>query len=391
MDDLIIEEERKKQRAERLNEMKRRKRQQERLRKNMKRYGIIVAAAAAVCVIVIFVVVKLMTADSAPEAEQETVETAETVSQPEDEQEMTQEEETQPETETEEELTGMREPSEEATSFFPGYEVAFDGTEGGFDEEKMVSSEAILLDMQTGEVIAQKGAQERINPASMTKILTVLVAAEHITDLDDTVTITIDVTDYAYQHDCSTAGFLENEVVTVRDLFYGTILPSGGDAAAALAVYVAGDLDSFADMMNQKLAELGLSETAHFTNCIGLYDENHYCTVNDMAMILKAAVENELCREVLSAHTYTTSATEQHPEGIILSNWFLRRIEDKDTHGEVLCAKTGFVNQSGSCAASFAVSEDGKYYICVTVNAYSSWRCIYDHVEIYQEYLYSAS
>src|SRR5699024_8410476 len=144
----------------------------------------------------------------------------------------------------------------------------------------------------------------------------------------------------------------DGETVTVRDLLYGTILPSGADAAAGLAFYVSGSLEGFVDLMNQKLEELGLSDTAHFTNCVGLYDENHYCTLYDMAEILGAAIDNELCREVLSAHTYTTSATEQHPEGLLISNWFLRRIEDKDTHGTVLCAKTGYVVQSGNCAAS---------------------------------------
>ncbi len=123
----------------------------------------------------------------------------------------------------------------------------------------------------------------------MTKILTVLVAAEHITDLNDTFTITREITDYAYQHKCSTAGFLDEETVTVRDLLYGTVLPSGGDAAAALAIYTAGSQEAFIDLMNNKLSELGLAKTAHFTNCVGLYDENHYCTVYDMAMILKSS------------------------------------------------------------------------------------------------------
>lgn len=270
--------------------------------------------------------------------------------------------------------------------FFPGYTAEITESTPYISSENVISSYAILLNLDTGEVTAQRDAKTVISPASMTKILTLLVAAEHVRDLDDTFTMTLDITDYAYVHDCSTAGFLENEVVTVRDLMYGTILPSGGEAAAALAVYTAGSLDAFVDMMNDKLAELGLSDTAHFTNCVGLYDEDHHCSVYDMAMILKAAAENELCREVLSAHTYTTSATEQHPEGIILSNWFLRRIEDKDTHGEVICAKTGFVNQSGNCGASYAVSNSGGHYICVTGNAWSSWRCIYDQVEIYQEY-----
>lgn len=252
--------------------------------------------------------------------------------------------------------------------------------------ETVLSTYALLVDLDNNTVVAQRNANDRMIPASMTKILTVLVAAEHVTDLDDTFTITREITDYSYSNDCSAVGFGDGETVTVRDLLYGTVLPSGADAAAGLAFYVSGSLEGFVDLMNEKLDELGLSDTAHFTNCVGLYDENHYCTPYDMAVILKAAVENELCREVLSAHTYTTSPTEQHPEGITISNWFLRRIEDKETNGEVVCAKTGYVAQSGSCAASYEVTDSGKHYICVTADTYSSWRCIYDHVAIYQEY-----
>lgn len=251
------------------------------------------------------------------------------------------------------------------------------------------SGNAILIDLSTDKILAQRDAFQIISPASMTKILTVLVAAENIKkeDLEDTFTITIDITDYSYVNDCSNVGFDKDETVTVRDLFYGTILPSGADAAAGLAIYVAGSLEAFVDMMNEKLTELGLSKTAHFTNCVGIYDEDHYCTVYDMAMILEAAMNNELCKEVLSAHTYTTSSTEQHPEGITISNWFLRRIEDKDTHGEVVGGKTGFVVQSRNCAASYAEDKNGNGYICVTAGAQSSWYCIYDHVDLYQQFL----
>lgn len=252
--------------------------------------------------------------------------------------------------------------------------------------EDIISSHAILIDLDSDSILAQKDAMSRMNPASMTKILTVLVAAEHVTNLDDTFTITLDITDYSFVNDCSCVGFARDETVTIRDLFYGTILPSGADAAAALATYVAGSKEAFVDMMNDKLRELGLSDTAHMTNCVGLYDENHYCTAYDMAMILEAALDNELCREVMSAHTYTTSATEQHPEGITVSNWFLRRIEDKDTGGEVVCAKTGYVIQSGNCAASYAVDGNGKRFVCVTANANSAWRCIYDHVALYKQF-----
>lgn len=258
--------------------------------------------------------------------------------------------------------------------------------------EEIISTNAILIDESKNIIVAAKGEKERISPASMTKVLTLLVAAEHITyeQLEDTLTMTLEITDYGFINDCSSVGFLEGEQVTVRDLFYGTILPSGADAALGLAIYAAGSHEAFVKLMNEKLKELGLEKTSHFTNCVGIYDQNHYSTVYDMAVIMKAAIANEFCREVLSCKTYTTKITPQHPEGITISNWFLRRIEDKETGGTVLGAKTGFVNQSGSCAVSYGSFQSQTPYICVTVGAYSSWRCIYDHVEIYNRYVAAA-
>ena len=282
-------------------------------------------------------------------------------------------------TEDEAAATASVEENTEAAKVFSAQETPETTNVG----DGIVSEHAVLIDLDNGNIVSQKGANERINPASMTKVLTVLVAAEHVKDLDDTFTFTLDVTDYAYINDCSTAGFLEGETVTVRDLFYGTILPSGGDAAVGLATYVAGSQEAFVEMMNEKVKELGLSDSAHFTNCVGIYDDDLYCTTYDMAMILEAAMNNELCREVLSTHCYKTSATEQHPEGIVISNWFLRRIEDKETLGTVVCGKTGYVVQAGSCAASYGEAPDGHGYVCVTAGSSSSWQCIYDQVTLY--------
>lgn len=253
--------------------------------------------------------------------------------------------------------------------------------------DEIRSEYAIFIDRDSQEVLAEKGGFTVINPASMTKILTVLVAAEHIKeeDLDDTIIMTPEITDYGYIHKCSAAGFVKGEEVSVRDLFYGTILPSGADAAVGLAVYVAGDQDSFVELMNEKLKELGLSDTAHFTNCVGVYDEDHYCSAYDMAMILEAALDNELCREILSTRIHTIPEKEEHPDGLEMSNWFLRRIEDKEYGGKVLGGKTGYVEQSGSCAASFGENA-GNNYICVTVKAGSPFQCVNDHALLYNEY-----
>lgn len=258
-------------------------------------------------------------------------------------------------------------------------------------DKEVVSKYAILIDLKTNTVLAEKNPDAVINPASMTKIMTALVAAEHQKNPNALCTITSDVTDYCFRNECSAVNFCVGEQVSVRDLFYGTILPSGADAAMTLAKCTGGSQQGFVALMNKKLKALGLSKTAHFTNCIGLYDKNHHCTVRDMAVILRAAVKNDFCRQVLSARTYTITPTAQHPNGLTVSNWFLRRIEDKDMGGiSVQCAKTGYIHQSGSCAASYATDAAGNGYICVTGMSTSSWRCIYDQVALYRQFAATA-
>lgn len=251
------------------------------------------------------------------------------------------------------------------------------------------SSNAIFVDLNKRTILAGKEEMTRIVPASMTKVLTLLVAAEHLdlpNALDESYTITAEAIDYCFKNDCSCAGFEKNEVVTVRDLLHGTILPSGGEAAMGLAIYVSGSQEAFVELMNEKLQELGLSERAHFTNCVGIYEDDHYCTVYDLAVIMEAALNNDLCREVLSARTYQTSKTEQHPEGMLLSNWFLRRIEDKDTGSKVSAGKTGYVDLSGFCAVSYGTNGENGSYICVTANAAGNWKCINDHSWMYKHF-----
>lgn len=283
--------------------------------------------------------------------------------------------------------TEAEEPEKEGESVAYRFEETEDTVFIGAEE--VISTNAILVDEGVDQIIASKGAKERIMPASMTKVLTVLVAAEHIPEekLDDTFEMTLEITDYAYVNDCSSVGFLDGEKVPVCDLFYGTAMHSGGDAALGLAFYVAGSHEAFVELMNEKLKDLGIADSTHFTNCVGIYDESHYSTVYDMAVIMKAAMQNDFCREVMSKHIYTTKPTTEHPEGIEISNWFLRKIEDKDTGGEVLCAKTGYIVQSKNCAVSYEIYADRTPYICVTAGSTSNWRCIYDHVEIYNRYI----
>ena len=272
------------------------------------------------------------------------------------------------------------------TEILPSLPVATDGSANYVEEGEIASSYAILVDLDTNEIIVDRDSDVVVSPASMTKIMTILVAADYIKDLKDVVTVSKESVEYCWEYDCSAVGFQIGEKVTVEDLLYGTILPSGADAALELAKYVAGSEEAFVALMNEKLEELGLSKTAHFTNVVGTFHEDHHCTMKDMAIILSVAIQNDLCKKVLSEHEYFTTKTKENPEGCDISNWFLRRIEDKDTNGLVVCGKTGFVDEAGCCAASYEVSNSGKNYICVTANTYSSWRCIYDHVELYSKF-----
>ncbi len=300
-----------------------------------------------------------------------------------------QEEETMEEIPEEEVLSGNRAPSDYAGQFFSDYSPVFNEETRELSKlENMTSEYAILIDLSDGHVVAAKNAETVMYPASMTKILTVLTALDYDPNLDDTVTMTEEIAQYTYDHDCSRAGFSAGETLSVRDLFYGTILPSGADAVLMLSDYCTPSREEFVERMNGKAKELGLSEEkTHFENPIGLFSEDNHTTVSDMAMILKAAEENAFLSEVLKSRKYTTTPSAYHPNGVELSNLFLRRIEDKDTHGEVMGAKTGYVNQSGNCAASFLLGDDGKSYICVTGKAQGSWNCIDDHVAIYEAFV----
>lgn len=283
-------------------------------------------------------------------------------------------------------IAGMPELVVPAPVMTGGYRMDASSATAAISEEDVQSTFAVLINASTGSVLVSKNGNDRMNPASMTKVMTVLLACEHIDDLDRPCEILQEDTDYAYRHDLSNAGFEPGEIVPIKDILYGAIMPSGGECCHALERIVAGDEDRFIEMMNEKAREMGLTST-HYTNSAGLYNENHYTTANEMAMVMKAAIENDLCRQILHEHIYVTSSTEQHPEGLELSNWFQRRIEDKYDTTEVLGAKTGFVAQAGNCAASYTVDNKGDVYICVTGQAHSGWRAIFDHVSLYNMYI----
>lgn len=254
-------------------------------------------------------------------------------------------------------------------------------------QEGIDSSAVLFMDAQSYEVIAYRNADSRMFPASTTKVMTLLVAKENIKDLNDTFTMTYQITDPLYNAGATVAGFSSSEVLTMDDLFYGTILPSGGDGAIGLATKISGGEKEFADLMNKKAEKLGLKNT-NFVNCTGLFDANHYSTAEDMAVILSSAIKNDYCKKVLSTQKYVTSKTDKHPEGLPLENTLFKYMYGTEPKGgaTIVGGKTGFVNESGYCILSFGTGVSGKTYICVTLKGSSRWPAVYDQINLYSKY-----
>ena len=231
------------------------------------------------------------------------------------------------------------------------------------------SRHAILLDAQSGRVLAQKRADERTAPASLTKMMTVLLAIEAEPDLDKQVTLPEDIFPALQTEKASMAGFVPDETVTVRDLLYGAMLPSGAECCEALAQLVSGSEENFAALMNQKAAELGMKNT-HFTNATGLTDTEHYSSAADMAKLLQAALHNTTFRTIFTTEHYTTNATAQHPEGVSLTSTLLGKLDGTElpTGTQIEGGKTGYTAAAGLCLASLA-TVNGKEYILVTLAA----------------------
>lgn len=246
---------------------------------------------------------------------------------------------------------------------------------------------AIIINKTKNTVIASRNPDTKVYPASTTKVMTLLVAVENINDINDTFTVTYALTDPLFIRGASIAGFKNEEEVTVKDLLYGLILPSGADAAVALATKLAGSEEAFVNLMNQKAKELGLKNT-HFANTSGLHDENNYTTCYDMAVILASALENDLCKTILSTKKYTTAKTPQNPDGIPLSSTLFDYMYGTEPEiATILSGKTGFVSQSGYCIASYGKNNtNDNEYIVVTMGNSSRWPAFHGQIDLYKEF-----
>ena len=266
-------------------------------------------------------------------------------------------------------------------------------SDGQLKESSVSVPFAVLMDARTGEVLYEKNANEKNYPASITKIMTCLLVLENA-DLDDVVTVpdvTID------DEKAMIIGIVLGEEITVRELLYGLMLHSGNDAAIALATHVSGSVSAFAQLMNEKAQELGMTGT-HFVNPHGLHEEKHYTTAMDMAKLAYAAMKNPAFREIVGTYKYTPAPTNIH-EGDTLwepdiwknSNKLISEdyeepyAFDNENEGHAIGIKTGYTGEAKYTLVSAAQNEDeSQEVIAVTLASETKTARFYDSITMFK-------
>lgn len=238
------------------------------------------------------------------------------------------------------------------------------------DLSGITSTHTVMERLSDGAVCADLGSTESVYPASMTKMMTAILAIENISDLSQTYTFDGSEFDTAYSNGATTVGYQAGDTATYTDILYGVMLPSGADCCYAIANAVSGSESAFVDLMNQKAQELGMNGT-HFANCVGLQDENHYTTCADLAILLRYALQNDTFRVIFTTSVYTTDPTTDHPSGITMSSTMFMALVNStlDNGATIEGGKTGFTDEAGHCLASLAKAQDGTEYILITAGA----------------------
>lgn len=230
------------------------------------------------------------------------------------------------------------------------------------DSDPVISAgQAVLTDGETGKILYEKSADEKAYPASTTKIMTALVTLENLEKYDSPITQTVEVPAEAAGVEGSSLYLAAGEKISMEDLLYGLMLVSGNDAATALACIIGGTQENFVSMMNDKAAELHCSST-HFTNPSGLFDEDHYTTARDMAVIAREAMKDPTFRKIVAAKDHKAQRTDSDYLTFHNKN---KTIFQYDGGTGI---KIGYTQASGRTLVASA-ERDGRSMICVVMSA----------------------
>ena len=256
------------------------------------------------------------------------------------------------------------------------------------DLKNLYSPYAILVDVSSGEIMSEHNSSEKIYPASLTKIMTAILAIENTSNLEQHITLPYEIFPPLYAENASMAGFQPEENVSLEDLLYGIMLPSGAECCIAFAEHISGSEQQFVSLMNEKAKELGMKNT-HFTNSTGLHNSEHYSTVEDISILLQYALKNEDFRDAFTSSSYSTHSSEQHPDGFTFYSTMFKYMDSTEVvGGEIIGGKTGYTEEAGLCLASLAQIY-GKEYILVTAKAKGTHQTeqfhILDAINVYDQ------
>lgn len=243
-----------------------------------------------------------------------------------------------------------------------------------------VSSEAAAVFGVTDQsVVYSKHAFEKLHPASVTKIMTALVAIKY-GNLSDLVTVTEEAV--ITEAGATLCYINPGDVLTMDQLLYGLMLPSGNDAGAAIAVHMAGSIEKFSDMMNEEALRLGATGT-HFTNPHGLTEEQHYTTAYDLYLIFNEALKYEKFLEVTGTLTYAANYVDGNGNPVSKTweggNWYMSGNRETPEGLTVFSGKTGTTQAAGYCLIMASKDEEEKEYISVVLKA-GSRAGLYDNM-----------
>ncbi len=229
------------------------------------------------------------------------------------------------------------------------------------DGPGVYADSAIVMEASTGLILYEKNMDDQHYPASITKIMTALVAIEN-SNLGETVTFSKNAI-FDVDLDSSRIGIDVGEQLTMQQCLYGILLESANEVSYAVAEHVGGTVDAFVDMMNKKAKELGCTNT-HFVNPHGLHDSNHYTSSHDMALITQAALKNETFRKIFSTRTYQIPPTNIQPETRYLRNHHKFVLQEGHQYDDCIGGKTGYTSNSKFTLVSVAKRGDLEL-ICV--------------------------
>lgn len=242
----------------------------------------------------------------------------------------------------------------------------------------ITSDNVILYNLDDKSIIYEENSDEKVQIASLTKIMTTLVAIENIDNLEEKVTITSDV--FRGISEYSQAGLSVGDEVTYKDLLYGVMLPSGADSVNAIVMNGFDSNDAFVKLMNDKAEEIGLDDTK-FDNAIGMDSDDNYSTASDVAKLLMYALDNETFNTIFKTKTYTIPSINLELNSTLVSYG-----GSLDT-SNILGAKSGFTDGARLCLASIANYNDINYLeVVLGADTASRANAVRDSLEIYSYY-----